>query len=416
LLVGTSSCKEDLGVTAARVGEKPGILTNLQYEEKPGGALISYDLPTTPDLRYIKATYTLDNGRKMTGKASVYDNRILVEGYADIGEHDIELVAVSVGDIESDPVNLRIRTGKPEYLLLAESFLSDANLYSTFGGLNIQFTNASAANVIIRVFRQPADAGENWSVISETYTKSKEGTIRIRGEQALESNYGVVVRDQWGNVSDTIKRVLTPLAEYELTGAKVYTNMVPASATNLNGDYTINNNNGLGNSTGPMNTSLFDGVEATPYYDTKTQWWGRSAPIPFQFTLDLGRKTQLSRLKMWGRKDNYALLYQATHVKEFELYGSNAPNADGSWDSWTFIGAYEGIRPSGLAFGVNATAEDQDYARQGEDFEVQWDDPDGFRYYRIRVLSTWNGIREQPWANTLTVAIAELKFFGIFLD
>jgi hypothetical protein len=119
---------------------------------------------------------------------------------------------------------------------------------------------------------------------------------------------------------------------------------------------------------------------------------------------------------MWGRKDNYALLYQATHVKEFELYGSNAPNADGSWDSWTFIGAYEGIRPSGLAFGVNATAEDQDYARQGEDFEVQWDDPDGFRYYRIRVLSTWNGIREQPWANTLTVAIAELKFFGIFLD
>jgi hypothetical protein len=98
--------------------------------------------------------------------------------------------------------------------------------------------------VIIRVFRQPADAGENWSVISETYTKSKEGTIRIRGEQALESNYGVVVRDQWGNVSDTIKRVLTPLAEYELTGAKVYTNMVPASATNLNGDYTINNNNG----------------------------------------------------------------------------------------------------------------------------------------------------------------------------
>ncbi|MBN9267002.1 MAG: hypothetical protein J0I75_20995, partial [Hyphomicrobium sp.] len=35
------------------------------------------------------------------------------------------------------------------------------------------------------------------------------------------------------------------------------------------------------------------------------------------------------------------------------IYGSNDPNADGSWDSWTFLRTCEAIKPSGSPAGTN---------------------------------------------------------------
>ncbi|MGC4234058.1 MAG: DUF4959 domain-containing protein [Niabella sp.] len=410
-------CKEDLGITPARIGEKPQALTNVSFTPAPGGALISYDLPKSPDLRYVSAVYTLDNGSKMTTKGSIYDNKLLIEGFAKIGEYDVELKAVSVGDVESDPVHIKITTAKPPYQSLAESFLSDESFFSTFGGVNLIYKNESAANIILRLFKYELDTIRNqyeWNVVNETYTKAKEGIIRVRGEKPVATKFGVVVKDQWGNTSDTILRTLTPLEEIEFMGINIYRGIETYSQANRNGDY-IANYSPQGNS-GEMQVSLFDGSPATPYYNTGRLWWGRSAPVPLQFTMDLGRKVQLSRIKMWGRNDNFSLLFQATHPKEFEIYGSNDPAADGSWESWTYIGTYEGVRPSGLAFGVNATAEDQDYARKGEDFEVDWQIPDGFRYIRMKINCTWNGIREQELGNALTVSMSELKLFGKYIN
>ncbi|MFD2966117.1 DUF5000 domain-containing lipoprotein [Sphingobacterium bambusae] len=414
---GVSSCQEDLGLSHVRTGEQSAPPTNLTFEEAPGGATISYNLPTHPDLRYVKATYTLENGRTMVGKASLYDNSIKVEGFAQIGDYDVTLVAVSVGEVASAPVSIRIRTGKPSYQIIAESFQSSEHFYSTFGGVNVFYENAAAANLILRTFRfglNPETNGREWLLLQETYTRALNGTIRVRGQQPQEERYGVVVRDQWGNVSDTIERLLTPQEEYKFEGIRMFTGIQPYSEQNRNGDF-VRNNAGQANSA-DMQIAFFDGVEATPFYNTMRQWWGSGTPIPFQFTMDLGRASQISRIKMWGRNDNQSLYFQATHPKEFELYGSNAPAADGSWDSWTRIGTYEGVRPSGLPFGTNANAEDITYARTGEDFEVDWEHPGGFRYFRIRVNSTWNGIREQVLNNALTVAIAELQLFGVYVN
>ncbi|WP_018626619.1 DUF4998 domain-containing protein [Niabella aurantiaca] len=108
--------------------------------------------------------------------------------------------------------------------------------------------------------------------------------------------------------------------------------------------------------------------------------------IPCWFTIDCSAAAALSRFKVWQANDR---LYDLESVKTFELYGSNAPAADGSWDSWTRIGAYESIKPSGLPVGQN-TPEDVAYAKAGEEFAV----PEGtekFRYYRFKLLSNWGG-------------------------
>ncbi|RFS21430.1 hypothetical protein DVR12_16160 [Chitinophaga silvatica] len=106
--------------------------------------------------------------------------------------------------------------------------------------------------------------------------------------------------------------------------------------------------------------------------------------IPCWFTIDGGQSVTLSRFKVWQANDR---LYAKESVKTFELYGSNQPAADGSWNSWTKIGSYESIKPSGLPVGQNSN-DDITYAKAGEEFSV----PNGtapFRYYRFKLLSNW---------------------------
>ncbi len=60
-------------------------------------------------------------------------------------------------------------------------------------------------------------------------------------------------------------------------------------------------------------------------------------------------------------------------LREFEIWGSNNPNADGSWASWDSIGTFESFKPSGLPLG-QVSAEDIQFARvDGEDFDFPWE-------------------------------------------
>ncbi|WP_169540155.1 DUF5000 domain-containing lipoprotein [Niabella aurantiaca] len=412
-----TGCKEDIGIEPARLGAKPSPLTNLRFESTPGGAVISYNLPNDPDLRYVMAEYTLENGAKMTSKASVYDNRVLVQGFARIGQNEVVLKAVSVGDVASDPVSIIITTGQPNYITIAKSFESDTAFYATFGGVNAKYLNEDAENIVIRIFkwRQDSTTGEYyWASLNETYTKAIEGTIRVRdqrGQEPVTTDYAVIVRDQWKNVSDTIVRRLTPLAETEFKDIKVLEPPAMAAfdtATNLNGDYTVRSTASNGES---MQKAFFDGTPANPI--GAKQWWGLNAPLPMQFTLDLGEgnAVQLSNIKLWSRitPDN---LYKVTHIKEFELYASNDPASDGSWDSWTYISTCFSFRPSGLAYPTEPTAEDIAYAKAGEDFEVDWPNANSYRYFRIKITSMWDGARYRPIPNSGTICLAELKLFG----
>lgn len=106
--------------------------------------------------------------------------------------------------------------------------------------------------------------------------------------------------------------------------------------------------------------------------------------IPCWFTINAGESAALSRFKMWQANDR---LFQKESIKTFELYGSNSPDADGSWTSWTKIGDYTSVKPSGLPVGQNSQA-DIDYAKAGEEFAA----PAGtaaYRYYRFKLLTNY---------------------------
>lgn len=120
--------------------------------------------------------------------------------------------------------------------------------------------------------------------------------------------------------------------------------------------------------------------------------------IPCWFTIDCAKAAALNRFKVWQANDR---LYVGESVKTFELYGSNQPAADGSWESWTKIGSYESIKPSGLPVGQNSDA-DIAFAKAGEEFSV----PAGtapFRYYRFKLLTNWG--------NAAFMTIEEITFY-----
>ena len=106
--------------------------------------------------------------------------------------------------------------------------------------------------------------------------------------------------------------------------------------------------------------------------------------MPQWFSIDLGAESSVNSFRIWQRS---SALYNAGNLKRFEVWGSNNPNSDGSWDSWTKLGTFNSFKPSGQPAGQNSAA-DIAFAGAGEQFNM----PAGIanvRYLRFRVLETW---------------------------
>jgi len=135
--------------------------------------------------------------------------------------------------------------------------------------------------------------------------------------------------------------------------------------------------------------------------------------LPCMFTWDLGLKAKLSKMKLWPRNDNDDR-WSKGHPRIFEIYGSLNPNSDGSLDdSWTLLGKFECVQPSGN--GIKdpweaPTSEDITLSDRGLDFEfVPGDgvDPDAtVRYIRFRSLENFNPTQPPR------VLLAEISFWG----
>ena len=128
---------------------------------------------------------------------------------------------------------------------------------------------------------------------------------------------------------------------------------------------------------------------------------------PHWFTFDMGVTANLNRYVMQQRPGNssYNLLYTNANIKEWEVWGSNDPNPDGSWDSWTKLMVCNSVKPSGLPRG-QLSQQDINVALAGEVFTFPRNTP-AVRYIRIKVLDTWD-----PAQNDHSL-IGELTFYGI---
>ncbi|MFD2599446.1 DUF5000 domain-containing lipoprotein [Sphingobacterium corticis] len=380
-LVLLGGCAEDMLPGPTREGGKPQSITSYTVRSISGGAIIKYELPNDRDLRYVKAVYTMADGRVRENKASVYKDEILVDGFARAGEYQVNLIAVSVGDVESDPTTISISALTPPYLQTLEKLREESNLTATFGGIRLLFENNTEAPIAIHIIAKNNNG--QWTTARDFYTRLKEGVVNVRGFAAQEREFGVFVTDRWNNISDTLTGLFTPIHEEMMDKKKFAEYHLPTDTWQAHTGYRTP-------------SVIWDGntrVSATIFH---------SAPgsgMPQHFSFDMGVAANLSRFLMYSRLDHE---YRFNHPKVLELWGSNEPNPDGSWESWTKVGTYTSIKPSGLPLGEQ-TNDDINYARAGEEFDVEFQE-EPYRYWRWRTLDTWGGNSD--------VSLAELTFYG----
>lgn len=381
LLHSLYGCSEDILPGPSREGEKPNPITSYEVTAISGGAIITYDLPMHRDLRYVKAVYTLSDGRVRESKSSIYKNEIVVDGFAEAGEFDIALYAVGVGDVLSDPINLKVPVLTPPYRMAIEKLQEEGNIIPTYGGIRLFFENVTEAPIAIHIIARN-DEGQ-WERARDFYTRLAGGFINARGYPAQEREFGVYITDRWNNISDTLTGVYLPVHE-EMMDKSLFREY------NLAGDTWQRHSNFF------TPYVLWDGA------DRVSSTIFHTAPgtgIPQHFTFDMGVRAELSRFLMYSRLNHE---YRFNHPKIFELWGSNDPNPDGTWESWTFVGRFESIKPSGLPLGQQST-DDIEHARAGEEFEIEFQE-EPYQYWRFRTLDTWGGNSD--------VSLGELTFFG----
>lgn len=382
------SCSDEVwrGIPTNENAPAPPIVSDVRVTAIPGGAEISYTLPKSDNLLYVMAEYYIKD-KIVQKKSSFYSNSLTVEGFPDTKDYNLKLYSVSRDGIKSSPVNVTVTPLTPPIISTYNSIVIEP----TFGGVKIHFENESESEIKLTVLT--TDSLGDFYPADVYYTKRKEGSFSVRGFDAKERVFGLYVLDRWNNYSDTLFAKINPWFEERLDKFKFKALNLPTDTyeAHASASYTMDR--------------LWDDIwGTTAAFHTKP-----NTGIPQWFTIDLGQKARLSRFKFHHRyaSSNGASSdgqYSAGDPRTMEVYGSNQPNSDGSWDSWTLLGTFESIKPSG---DPRWTSEDIQYACfDGEDFEFP--DMEGYRYLRFKVLKNWGGVTY--------IYISELTFWGEVLE
>lgn len=377
LLVAIAGCKQDVLLPVERDSVKPGVVSNVKVESRPGTVKLTYSLPNDPDLLYVVGEYRDKYGKLIQAKASFYSDSLVIPGFADSAMHTMSLYAVDKSENRSAPVVIDVKALAPPIFGVKTNLL----LQEDFGGINVQFANPSEADLAIVVSYKDS---LGFFIENETfYTKLKQGAFTSRGLAPRPTVFAVYIRDRWNNRTDTVFKTLTPIFEKEIDKTKFKSVILPGDVANYGNGLVIEN--------------LWDGIIS----EGANMWHSiGNGGMPMHITVDLGVTAKLSRFTLWQRPGAY--IYNHGNPKRYEIWGAVNPAQDGSFTNWTMLTSCTSVKPSGGPTGVN-TKEDVDAAARGEENNIPLNAPK-IRYLRIRILENWSGGAQGH--------IAEMKFFG----
>lgn len=376
-----ASCKEEMPGTLSKTKNVPNSITDVQVENLHGGAKLKYTLPSNEDLLYIKAVYESPKGNQREVKASMYTDSLIIDGIGSTEELEVQLYAVNRSEVSSSPVTVKINPLTPPVQLVGVSLA----LREDFGGVIANFENETEANVVISILRKD---GEEWTSIETYYTNKRSGFFNARGQKSAPQEFGVFAKDRWGNKSDTLTVVLSPLYEERLPS--------PVPITTLYNDY----NKHFSVFT---YSYLFDGIYNIDNY-AGTLLNSPASALPQSFTIDFKKPTNFSRFKyfmrMYTTGTATGYYYNNGNPEKWEIWGTNT--LDPEWNKWTKIMDCVAVKPSGLPVG-QVTQTDRDVALAGLDFNFPANTPP-YRYLRWKTTKNFGTVDY--------VQMSELMFWG----
>jgi len=396
------SCDEDkISPLVSDDGVAPGSVEigTDAVRDYAGGSEITYNLPDDKDVMYVLGEFQRANNGEVVGvKSSVFNNQLLVEGFAEAGERVVNLYAVDQSGNTSEGVSVTVNPEKPAYKYVCETIYAEP----TYGGLNLFWENPEEGVVNIELY----SVGESGGLIFQDVirTESSLGTGQILGLPAEETDFVIIVKDRFDNKCNQIKFTATPLYIEVFDRSKMQAIFQHYDQNEEYGwtldrllDGTVGNN---GFHTEPELQSVRPD-EIEPYY-LGYEIDGTPWRVPM-FTIDLGDVYSVYRFRYWPR-----IGYEWRHgnAKEFDLWGSDKLNPDGSLDGWTLLlDNAQVVKPSGTECDNGSTTEeDLSYAQAGLSFDISPDMPK-VRYIRFALRVN------QECTNTKLV-MSEVEFSG----
>lgn len=360
----------------------PGPVSNAKVENEHGKAVISYTMPSNANLLYVKAVYEYAKGKTKEVKSSYYNNYLTVDGFADTLTHEVKLYAVTRNEIESKAVSVNVKPLTPPILEVFKTLKVAAD----FGGINVQAINQYKDNIAIVVLKK--DSLNHWQNITNVYSSSDSINSTYRGLDTVKQQFAFYVRDRWLNQTDTLFANLVPLYETILDISKFRALSLPTDVeANIWTHSTV--------------ATLWDNDY---YYWPKCVCTNPKILTPQWLSFDIGQTPTLSRIVIWDYPEYLTAgrtYYYGGDMKNFEIWGSNNPDADGGWTNWTRL--IEGVesKPSGSAYGTQ-TDDDFQAARAG--FSYSFPSNTNYRYLRIKCLKNWSGLTY--------MTISEIRLYG----
>ncbi|SDD05201.1 DUF5000 domain-containing lipoprotein [Niabella drilacis] len=372
LLLVIAGCKRDvINRPLDGSAEKPATVTVSSVTNANGQATITYSFPAgnqqSAGIQYVVAEYEPVAGRPREVKASRYGNTLVVDGFNDTLAHVIKLYAVSPAEVKSDPVSVTVNPA-PSPLQLAYRSLKSV---ATFGGINAQCQNALRANLAIVLLADTANNGK-WTIVNTAYANDSLINSNFRGMDTIRRKFGLYIRDQYQNYSDTLVATIKPLFERLLDKTKW-------AHLNLPGECK------LGYTDQGVDWRLLWDTPGPSHKGWPTFFTDETATTPQTVTIDFGMPAVWSRVNFCGRNTPY---YAWRNPRDIEIWASNNPNPDGSYDaSWTKVLTCHVIKPSGLPYGQESGA-DVAAAVAGWEFQFPIGQP-AYRYFRLRTIRNW---------------------------
>lgn len=393
-------CSEEKNEPLESSSVAPGLVTDIKSVSLPGGAEVSYKIPSDKDLSYVEAVVHTPEGKVFNYKSSSYSTSFIVEGLATTQPQEVTIWSVSKSEVKSEPQTITINPLEPPYKTVFESI----KLQETFGGVRLKFKNEFKSD--LAYFLGYIDDKGVFIDYDGYYSKSTsiaDTVHNFRGFDPEPKKFAMYIRDRWDNYSDTLYAELTPLLEVEIEKSRFR-----RLALDNDGPFYTTSTLVPENLWDGFWGTGFDGnawyMEGEPGEYRNFAFDGGAIVDPMFLTIDIGAEYFINRIKV-----NHYWRFYHTAARKWEVWGSkDLPPADGNWEweGWRKLADMEQIRPSKDSGGEPYTDEDKQVWLQGTSADV--DQESAIRYIRIKSKESWNG--------QTNFSAAEITFYGQSAD
>lgn len=296
----TSGCKDD-----NKVAYEVTPVSNITYEQKPGGVLFKWDNPET-DLSYVEILFKKETNSTEPERVIVQSpvTEQLIYGLPDTYERIYTFIAHR-DEAVSEPVTIAAQAGTTPFDKLAASIKVSLNLE----GVKVSWDNEESGEFYLNMNIDSVKTNPDYEIVIKE-TGSGERQIPISGILSAELLF--TVGDVYGNESIPVVRNYKKLENGWLDRS------IWAVADYSSQEETQEQD--VGGHLNSRASCVLDGYTNT-FWHTR---WSSNVPgkYPHYITFDLRREVNLERARIVRRLNN-------TNLNTFEIQGG--PSKDGPW-------------------------------------------------------------------------------------